>query len=198
MYEILENPQKAEKDIVNCLKYYKELPHIAFIRERLFQIGVLYQKEEKYKDAIRMFSRGLKIDNKSHALYQARGNCYRSLGMTQKARQDYDKCLELSARAYNDLINLTYLYLDIGDIENAFPFFEELKNKYCEIKNVKDCLDIYYFNSYQQGKISLKKFIEMIKGNHKNIEESDLYKRFIEKFGKNETNKFLQINKNID
>ena len=193
MYEMLKEPQKAEKDIVKCLKYYKDIPNIAFIRERIYQIGVLYQNEEKYKDAIRMFSRGCKIDNKSHAFYQARGNCYRALGITEKARKDYDKSLELSSRSYNDLINLTYLYLDIGDIENASSFFEELENKYSEINSVKNCSDIFYFNCYQQKKISLKEFLEIFKNNHENIEESDLYKKLTSKFGKIETNKFLQI-----
>lgn len=193
MYEILKNPKKAEKDIVNCLKYYNNLPHIAFIRERIFQIGVLYQQEENFKDAIRMFSRGLKIDNKSYAFYQARGNCYRFLGEIKKARKDYEKCLELGAGLYNDLINMIYLYLDIGDIESAYPFFEELKNKYSELDSAKDCFDIYYFNCYQQKRISLKEFLKSFKSNHEDIKFSNLYKKLVEKIGEKATNEFLKI-----
>ena len=193
MYEILKEPQKAEKDIVKCLKYYKDKPHIAFIRERIYQIGVLYQNEEQYKDAIRMFSRGCKLNNNSHAFYQARGNCYRKLGITNKAKKDYNKSLELGKRTYDDLINIVYLYLDIEDIETASSFIEELKEKYSKINSVKDCIDIYYFKCYQQEKISFKEFLEIFKNNHEDIKLSELYKKLIAKFGEIETNIFLQI-----
>ena len=88
LYEFLNNPKKAEQDITNCLRYYKDEPDIAFVKERLYQIGKLYFKEKKYKDAIRMYNKCIKLDEKSDASYQGKVCCYRELKDYKKAKEN--------------------------------------------------------------------------------------------------------------
>ena len=61
------------------------------------------------------------------------------------------------------------------------------------ITEVKDCIDLYYFKSYQRGKKSYEELLEALNNNHSDIKESELYKRFKSDFGEKQTNEFFRI-----
>lgn len=193
LYEMLNNPIKAEKDIVKCLKFYQNKPRIEFIKERIFQIGVLYQKADKFKDAIRMFNRGLKIENNRDTYYQARGNCYRALGMILKARKDYMKCLEISPNSIKNMINIIYSYLDENDFINAKKYLDILIKKYGSSSETHNCIDFYDYSRYKNNLIKFEEFLDIFKKRHSDVTTTDIYKQMIEKIGKEETIKILQL-----
>ena len=193
LYEMLKNPLKAEKDIVKCLKFYQNIPDMAFIKERIFQIGVLYQKEEKYKDAIRMFNRGLKIENARDVYYQARGNCYKKLGMIQKAKNDYLKCLEISPFSLINLTNIIYLYLSEKDFYNAKSYLDDLVKNHGLTPNIKEIIDSYDYLRLKNKIIDEDEFLLLLKNRHLDITESIIYKELLNIYGLDETKRILKL-----
>ena len=194
IYEILKRPKEAENDIIKCIKHYEGVPEKIFIRERLYQIGLLYQKDEKYNDAIRVYSVGCEKFKNLHSFYKARGNCFRNLNDFEKAKSDYEKCLEFETKSYNDITNIIYLYLDVGDFENAKRYIEELTNTYDINDNIKDCIDLYNFKCYEKKIITKDDFLMKFYKNHKNIKLSSLYKKLVSIKGEEETKSFFEKN----
>lgn len=193
LYEILKVPTKAEKDIIGCIKNYKNEPRIEYVIDRIYQIGVLYQQDGRFKDAIRMFNKGIKIDDLRVVFYQARGNCYRSMGIVKKARKDYVKALNISPNSVINITNLVYSYLDSNELENAYEYVNILIKKHKTNLVAIDCIDLFEFQKYQNDVISYKIFLDNFKKRHNDVKSSTLYSKILEIMGEDKTKKFLKL-----
>lgn len=171
LYETLNQPTKAEKDIVKCYKYYKNDPHIALIKERIYQIGVLYQKSNKYKDAIRMFNKGVKIDKNSIVFYQARGNCYKAIKNLKKAKEDYIKAIELSPDSIINISNIIYYFIDINDFTSAEQYIKILIKKHNKSIKTAECLNYYDIKRFQNNIITYEELLNELKKRNVDIKK---------------------------
>lgn len=194
LYEMLKKPEEAEKDILDCLENRKDEPHIAFIKERLYQIGCLYQNLQMWEDAIRVFSKGCEIDLSNMYFYQARGNCYREIKNYENAQSDYEKCLKIDSSNESNFTNMIYLLIQMNNFKEAKKFIDKYIKICKNSKEMNNCLDIYDFNRYQEGLINYDEFIKLFyqRNDIAEIEETELYIKLKEKIGSNKTNEFLK------
>lgn len=191
---MLKKPEEAEKDILDCLENRKDEPHIAFIKERLYQIGCLYQNLQMWEDAIRVFSKGCEIDLSNMCFYQARGNCYREIKNYENAQSDYEKCLKIDSSNESNFTNMIYLLIQMNNFKEAEKFIDKYIKICKNSKEMNNCLDIYDFNRYQEGLINYDEFIKLFyqRNDIAEIEETELYIKLKEKIESNKTNEFLK------
>lgn len=72
--------------------------------------GKLFTKREKFKEAIKDFEAGIKLDPQNPDLYNSRGEAYRRSGNLAKARMDYQKTIELDPKHPAAYYNLGFTY----------------------------------------------------------------------------------------
>lgn len=58
----------------------------------------MFDRYQKYEDAISDFSEAIKIDSKNPVYYHNRGCCYRNMGELEKSLKDFDFAVRLDDR----------------------------------------------------------------------------------------------------
>ncbi len=85
----------------------------------LYYIGSSLMTVGSYDEAIKTYTRLIKLDNKSADAYNSRALCYRSQGDFEKSLADYDAAIRLEQENYSHYFGKYYLLAEDGDITSA-------------------------------------------------------------------------------
>ena len=84
------------QDYDNALKTYAALLAIEPLnQDAMFNTGAVLFEQKKYDEAMEKFNEILKRDDNFYRAYYGRGRCHEAKGETQKAIEEYKKCLSI-------------------------------------------------------------------------------------------------------
>ncbi|WP_420641447.1 tetratricopeptide repeat protein [Candidatus Leptofilum sp.] len=95
-----------------------------------YELGNIYSNQEKFEEAIEMYTIGILESPTSNKLFVHRGNAHQDLGEFEKAIQDYTTAIEIAFEIYQNpnpalipLNNRGLLYLKIEEYDAALEDF---------------------------------------------------------------------------
>ena len=106
--------------------------------ENYITLSAMYLRNENIQKAISIINQGLKEDNKNSMLYQMKADISSQNSDLEGARELYLKAIEFSEDPGPIMRKLLFIYIDLGENQNAIDFSNELMNKY------PDDPDLYY------------------------------------------------------
>jgi len=106
--------------------------------ENYSTLAAMYIKDENIKTAISTIDRGLKVDDKNSLLYQMKADIYTQNNELKNARNLYLKAIEYSNDPGPIMRKILFIYIDLGENQNAIDYSNELMNQY------PDDPDLYY------------------------------------------------------
>ena len=106
--------------------------------ENYITLSAIYVRNENSQKAISTIDQGLKEDNKNSMLYQMKADISSQNSDLEGARELYLKAIEFSEDPGPIMRKLLFIYIDLGENQNAIDFSNELMNKY------PDDPDLYY------------------------------------------------------
>lgn len=56
-------------------------------------------KQQKYQEAIELFTEGMKFNDKDHGLYTNRGDCHKAMNQFVMALEDYLKAYQIEKKS---------------------------------------------------------------------------------------------------
>lgn len=107
--------------------------------EDFFSTAQNFQKQLNYKEAIRNYSKAIKVNKKNALAFYEKGRCFYELENYRKAENNFIKCLKIdkcNAKAYY-YIGLCYLKVEYS--QDAIEYFSYAI--YCDSLNF-----LYYYN----------------------------------------------------
>lgn len=91
-----------------------------------YNLGVVYARQGRFKQAINAYFLALELDFKSEQAYNNLGLIYERAGDFEKAEQMYNKAIMLNAAYVQPYNNLAVLYLQKGDLNKAIKFWSDV------------------------------------------------------------------------
>ncbi len=91
-------------------------------------LGMKYLEELDYEQAILAFTKAIEIDPKQAAAYIGRAQAYVQRGNEEdllRARDDYEKAIELGEDTVDVFLELAAVYEDLGDFEKALEIIRK-------------------------------------------------------------------------
>jgi len=85
----------------------------------------ILQKQEKYPEAVRLFTECLSIEKGYAFVWQFRGDCYWKIGDYKNALNDYLQAIELDPTNGVVYDNATMCYFNVGDHNKAHEFIDK-------------------------------------------------------------------------
>ncbi|MEK6589182.1 MAG: tetratricopeptide repeat protein, partial [Nitrospinota bacterium] len=119
LYEQIGNINKA-------VEYYSKLENInSFKGQGHFYSGLLYERKERWADALKEFEYVLEIKPKDSPLLLKIGKLYEKIGNNRKALEVYEKVIAIDPTKETELtIPMGRLYENIGEREMAIGLFK--------------------------------------------------------------------------
>ena len=136
--------------------------------KKFYKDGKKELKEEKFDNAISLFSQAIELDANYTDAYLDRAVAYEKLDKKLEAAEDYNKATSLNPKEYINFYHAGRLYHDLQQYEKAVKFLNQSTN-----------LDKKHLESYQtkvKSLIALKKFPDALKESEKtlDIKKTDL------------------------
>ncbi len=97
-----------------------------------YTVGQAAMKKENYEDAIKYFSKAVKIDPKFAFAWDNLGICYRKAGKYTEAIESYNKSLEIDPKGITPLQNLPAAYIYTQEYDKAIESYKKLISIYPE------------------------------------------------------------------
>ena len=112
----------------------------------------MHMKERNIEAAITTIDRGLEVDDKNSLLYQMKADISTQNNELETARELYLKAIQYSVDPGPIMRKLLFIYIDLGENQNAIDYSNELMNKY------PDDPDLYYNVGVLYQRLTLETF----------------------------------------
>lgn len=107
-------------------------------------LGDILCEQEKYKEALNVYSNALKYRPNDYELYYNLGIAYTSLNDFQNAKSSYEKAAQINAILYKAHYNLGQVALIFNELEEAEKYFlESIKGEEVEAMSYYQLARIY-------------------------------------------------------
>jgi tetratricopeptide (TPR) repeat protein len=128
-YSRLASQYESAEMLDEAIHTYRQLQAIKPAESFYWMIGLLYEKQKKYEQALDAYKSQVKLypnDPNRGDVYEKSGHIYRMFGRYPEAVNSYKNQLRLSPKKISILMMLGETYLDIGDIAAAGETQKEL------------------------------------------------------------------------
>lgn len=143
----LGKSQDAEETLNDLLERKPE----CYIASNL--LGDILYEQERYKEAINIYTEALKYKPEDYNLYYNLGMIYIRLNDFQNAKTCYDKAAEINSKKYNAYYTLGQLSLIANDLEAAEKYFIESLYDETEADSYFELSKIYMFKGDREKAI---------------------------------------------
>jgi len=97
--------------------------------ERHNQQGIALYDQERFASAIEQFRQAIALEPSSPIYHGNAAVAYQEAGDLERAQFEYEKALELDPEDYSALLNLGYLHLARGNLEQAAGCWRQVMDK---------------------------------------------------------------------
>lgn len=125
-----------------------EVDFICFVESSYYEMGIVNDKEGNYKEAVKIFTKLIKINPDHYPAYWKMGISYGKQGNIEKELQCYTEAIKIEPDFADPYYNMDLAYEKKGDFEKAMDYYY----KACEV-------DIF-FNDAAENYLHLKQMLE--------------------------------------
>lgn len=122
--DVLHQLGQAEAAISHYKRLLDRRPDLA---EAHYNLALLYKRDKRYLEAVEQYNEAVRLDiDQVEEVYSNLGVLYSELRQADKARQMYERALEVDATYVPALFNLAGLFEEAGERQRAIEIYHEI------------------------------------------------------------------------